>query len=144
MKKYVLYHIALWSGLYIIWLFIFQNRAFTVTRTMTVEFCYLVFIALDFYSIVYLVIPGLLHKKKYPLFFLTSLGIIIFSAVARAGVAAFMNEHFYLIGKEKPAFFTILLNSFINIFIWVQCVIAGKLIWDKVKSRQYLSAIEKE
>lgn len=144
MKKNVLYHIALWAGLYIVWLFVFQNHAFTVTRTMTVEFCYLVFIALDFYCIIYLVIPGLLQKKNYLLFFLASTAIIIFSAVARAGVASFMNEHFYLAGKEKPAFSTILLNSFINIFIWVQCITAAKLIWDKVKSRQYLSVIEKE
>jgi len=109
---------------------------------MTVEFCYLIFIAVDFYSIVYLLIPGLLHKKKYVFFFAAVLSVIFISALARAGVAAFMNGHYFLAGKEQPAFSFLLLNSFINIFIWVQGITGARLIWDKVKSRQYLSSIE--
>ncbi len=126
------------------WIFIFRNTSFTLTKTVTIEFCYLIFIALDFYSISYIVIPSLLHRKKYLLFCIVTLAIIFVSALARTGVASFMNEHVFLAGNNQPAFGRVLLNSFINIFIWVQAITWARLAWDKVKSRQHLAAVEKE
>ena len=58
-------HVGAWAGLYIFWLLLFQNRALAFSRTMTIEFCYLLFITADYYAIVYFIIPAYLKQKKY-------------------------------------------------------------------------------
>ena len=35
-------------------------------------------------------------------------------------------------------------NSLINIFIWVVCLVAGKLIFDRVRFQKYVDTMEKE
>jgi len=68
--------IAFWVGLYILWVLVFQNRTITITRTIGIEFCYLVFIALNYYFTINYLIPTLLNKNKcfvyYSFFILNS------------------------------------------------------------------------
>ena len=42
-----------WLCLYIVWVMVFQKREFAFSRTATVELCYLIFIAANFYFNVY-------------------------------------------------------------------------------------------
>ena len=137
-------HVAAWAALYFFWILIFQNRALAFTRTLTVEFCYLFFIAGNYYFNVQYTIPKLLYRKKYVAFGLMLLTGIFAGALFRVPVAMYLNEHYFLPGKPQPIPSKIFLNSLINIFVWVVCIVAAKLIIDKVRFQKYIAGIERE
>jgi two-component system, LytTR family, sensor kinase len=124
--------------------YFFENHAFTFTRTLTVQFCYLSFVAVDYYFIVYSLFNRVLYKKGYFLFILAVLGIIAVSSLLRSELAVFMNENYFMQGKQQPPFSEILLSSFVNIFIWVLVLVTAKLIWDKIQNQRYVQSVEKE
>ena len=135
-------HVAAWAGLYIFWLLLFQNHALTFSRTMTIEFCYLLFITADYYVIVYFIIPGYLQQKKYLFFILIMAGLIALSAWLRALVAVQMNLHFFHT-SPVPDFSKLYFNSVINIFLWVSLIIMMKMIIDRIQTQQQLEVLEK-
>jgi two-component system LytT family sensor kinase len=110
---------------------------------MTVEFCYLLFITADYYVVIYYILPGFLKKKRYFYFVAYSAGLIAFSALLRAVIALQMNNHVFA-GNIHPNFSTIYFNSLLNIFIWVELFIMGKMIIDRIYNQQKLALIEKE
>lgn len=134
--------VAAWAALYIFWLVLFQNHALTFSRTMTIEFCYLLFITVDYYAIVYIIIPGYLQQKKYGSFILITAGLIALSAWLRALVAVQMNLHFFHT-RPIPGFSTLYLNSVINIFLWVLVITMVKMIIDRIQTQQQLEFLEK-
>ena len=134
--------VVAWAGLYIFWLLLFQNHALTFSRTMTVEFCYLLFITLDYYAIVYFVVPAYLNEKKYVSFVVVTTGLIAISAWLRALVAVQMNLHFFHT-NPIPDFSTVYLNSVINIFLWVLLIIMVKMIIDRTRTQRQLEFLEK-
>ena len=117
-----------WLCLYIVWVMVFQKREFAFSRTATVELCYLIFIAANFYFNVYFTIPKYLYQKKYYAFICTLLAAIILTALLRVPLAMYLNLHYFLRGKPQPGVSVLLINSLLNIFIWVVCIIAGKLM----------------
>ena len=135
-RRFILYHILSWSILYILWIYFFQNHAFTFTRTLTVQFCYLSFVAADYYFIVYFLLNRVLYKRGYFLFILSALGVIAASSVLRSELAIFMNANFFMRGKEQPPRNEILLSSFVNIFIWVLILVTARLTWDKIQNQR--------
>jgi hypothetical protein len=143
-KKQVALHFISWMLLYGAWVFIFQNHSFAITRTMTIEFCYLFFIVLDYYLIIYLLLPKILYKKGISLFAIVDLSLIVASAALRTLLALYMSAHFFSPGKPQPGFYFIFQNSLLNIFIWVQVLTAIKMIWDKLKTERYISFVEHE
>jgi LytS/YehU family sensor histidine kinase len=84
-----------------------------------------------------------LHKGKYVLFVSATLFVIAISAGLRALVALQMNLHFF-----QPAtridFVTLYLNSAVNISLWVLLVTIGKMLIDRMQTRQQLELLEKE
>ena len=134
--------VAAWAGLYVFWLVLFQNHAITFSRTVTIEFCYLLFITLDYYAIVYIIIPGYLHQKKYGSFILVTAALIALSAWLRSLVAVQMNIHFFHT-RPIPAFSTLYLNSVINIFLWVLIITMVKMLIDRIQTQQQLEVLEK-
>lgn len=144
MRKNTLpYHILFWSILYVLWIIFFQNHSFTIVRTMTVQFCYLIFITADFYVVNYFFSSRIL-KKSWPLFIAVSVLAIALSSLLRALLASFMNLHFFLPGQPQLLFSDLLLSSFVNIFIWVLIVSAGKMLIDRFQGQRYLALVEKE
>ncbi len=143
-RKKILGNIALWAALYVLWVVIFQNHALTISKTITVEFCYLLFIAANYYIHIYYTIPAFLYRKKYFQFTVSLLGCIVVAALLRVPLAMFINRHFFLVNKPQPAALQLFINSLVNIFVWVVCLVAGKLIIDKIRLQQYLDVIEKE
>jgi len=113
----------------------------SLTKTITVEFCYLIFITADYYAINF-IISRLLTKKKYVLFILVTLLIIAVSAWLRALVAVQMNHHFF----HGPVidFGTLYLNSFINISFWVLLITTGKMFIDRMQTQLQLELLQKE
>lgn len=142
-RKITLYHIIFWLVLYSLWVLFFQNHSITISRTITVQFCYLIFIAADFYCINYVFAAKLL-KKSLLLFIAVSLALITASAFLRALLASFMNANFFIPGKAQPLFSDLLFTSLLNIFIWVVVATVGKILFDKYQNQQYIALIEKE
>jgi len=143
-QKRIGYNILLWTGLYLIWILVFQKRAFAFSKTMTVQFCYLLFIAANYYFNIYFTIPLFLYKKRYRIFALLFLAGIIVASLLRVPLATYLSQHFFAPGKTPPAFSELFVNSFTNIFIWVICLVAGKLIIDRIRFQKYIDAMEKE
>jgi two-component system LytT family sensor kinase len=144
MKKFTpAYHILFWLGIYLLWIAVFRSYSVAITKTMTIEFCYLIFITIDYYIITYFIIPKFLQKRKYFYFALTSIFLIAFSAFLRALVAARMNRYFFH-SLQNADFNTLYFNSILNIAIWVQVITIGKMILDRAQHQQQLEVMEKE
>ena len=143
-QKKTWYNIILWLGLYLFWILVFQKRAFAFSKTMTIEFCYLLFIAANYYFNIYFNVPRFLYKKKYGVFALFFVAGIIIAAVLRVPLATYLSTHFFAPGKKPPGFYELFLNSFTNIFIWVICLVAGKLIIDRIRLQKYVDVVEKD
>ena len=133
-----------WTALYVLWVFVLQNRAFTFSRTLTVQFCYLAFIAANYYFNVYFTIPGFLYRKKYFVFgMLLLLGVVI-TALLRVPLVIYMNSRFFAPGGAPPDALGIFNSSLLNIFIWVVCILAVKLTLDHLQLQKHLGEMEKE
>jgi two-component system LytT family sensor kinase len=143
MKQKLIYHILFWIGIYLLWVFVFRNYSFSLTRTVSVQFCYLVFITADYYITVNFIVPRFLKKKQYVYFILITAGLIAFSALLRALVSVQMSLHVFTTGP-RPAFGALYLTSLVNIFIWVELFIIGKMIADRIYNQQQLTLLEKE
>jgi two-component system LytT family sensor kinase len=137
-------NILLWIGLYFLWVMVFQKRAFSFSRTMTIQFCYLLFIAGNYYFNVYYTIPVFLYRKRYAAFALLFLAGIVVASLLRVPLATYLNQHYFAPGKPPPGFSDLFFNSLINIFIWTICLVAAKLIIDRIRFQKYVEVIEKE
>jgi LytS/YehU family sensor histidine kinase len=122
---------------------IFRSYSVSLTKTITIEFCYLIFITADYYGINNFIVPQFLLKKKYVLFISSTIIIIALSAWLRALVAIQMNLRFF---HAIPVidFRTLYLNSLINISLWVLLVTIGKMLVDRTQTHQQLELLEKE
>jgi two-component system LytT family sensor kinase len=142
-NKSALYHSVFWAGLYLMWVVAFRSYSVSLSKTMTAEFCYLIFITLDYYAISNFIIPQFLLKKKYSFFISTTILLIAFSAWLRALVAVQMNQHFFHFAQQKD-FATLYFNSSVNISLWVLLVTLIKMMLDRIKSQQQLEFLERE
>jgi two-component system, LytTR family, sensor kinase len=142
-KKKVLYHLLVWVAIYLLWVLAFRSYSVSITKTMTIEFCYLIFITADYYVIANFIVPQFLLEKKNVLFVSSVIIVIAFSAWLRALVALQMNLHFFRSFRVID-FATLYLNSFINISLWVLVVTMGKMLIDRIQTQQQLEFLEKE
>jgi two-component system LytT family sensor kinase len=142
-KKW-LFDLLLWAGLYLVWIFVFQNRTLNFSRTLGIELCYLVFIALNFYINIYFSIPKFLNQGRYFLFVSVSLFTVLATSGMRALVALFVNKYIYGVSLNQINIPNLYFSSVLNIFTWTVCLIAGKMILDKLKFQRYVETVEKE
>ena len=143
-RKKILYNVLLWAGLYLLWLIVFQKRTFAFSRTMTVQFCYLLFIAANYYFNVYFTIPSFLYKKKYVVFASLLVTGIVLTSILRVPLATYLSEHYFAPGRIPPKPSQLFFDSLINIFLWVVSLVAGKLILDRIRLQKYVDAIERD
>lgn len=144
MNKQVAGNLLLWGILYLFWVLVFQHRSLAFSKTLTVEFCYLVFIAANYYLAIFFTVPTFLYRKKYLHFAVALLAGIVTAALLRAPLAQYMNRNYFGEVAAQAGFAELFINSFLNIFIWVICLVAGKLIIDRIRLQQYVDNIEKQ
>jgi len=142
-KSKPLYHCLFWLCIYLLWVFVFRNYSFSLTRSITVEFCYLLFITADYYVIVYYLMPRFFKSRRYGWFALYSAALIAFSALLRALVSVQMNLHVFEV-RKLPPFGGLYLSSLLNIFIWVELIVMGKMLIDRIYNQQQMAALERE
>ncbi|PWT97429.1 MAG: hypothetical protein C5B52_13780 [Bacteroidetes bacterium] len=143
-KNAYVVHALAWGALYLFWVMVFQKRAFAISHTATIEFCYLVFIAINFYYNVYFAIPRFLYKRKYVRYALLFVCGITIAAILRVPVAAYLNSAYFFPGKPQPSYQAIFITSFVNILLWTLCIVSGKIILDRFRFQQQLEQITKE
>ena len=137
-------HIATWTLLYLFWVTVLQNRSLTFSRTLTVQFCYLAFIAGNYYFDLYFAIPRFLYRRKYILFGLSVIGGILAGSFLRTLLALYMSTHVFQPGSRAPEFQGVFLNSLLNIAFWAIVILAVHLVIEKIRFRKYIDSIEKE
>jgi two-component system, LytTR family, sensor kinase len=133
-----------WAALYTFWVMVFQKRAFAFSRTATIEFCYLVFIAINYYFNIYFTIPRYLYRKKYAAFIFSMVGAIGLTSLLRVPVASYLNSHYFLPARPQPGFADLFTSSLLNILIWVVCLVAAKLVIDRIRIQKHLDIMAKE
>jgi len=136
-----LYHTLFWIGIYLLWVVIFRSYSVPITKTITVEFCYLIFITAAYYTVSNFIIPQFLVKKKHVLFSLTTLFTILLAGWLRTLVAIQINHRFFHT-VQLPDFSTLFLYSVGNIAIWVLAITIGKMILDRNRTQQQLELLE--
>jgi two-component system LytT family sensor kinase len=142
-KQKALAHVLFWIGLYLFWVLVFRGYSFSLAKTMTVEFCYLLFITIDYYLISAFLIPRYLQRQKLFIFFCASSLLIVISAWLRALVSAQMNLYiFHPVAKTE--FSDLFLNSLLNISIWVLIITMARMFGERKKMQQRLELLEKE
>ena len=139
-----IYHLGFWSLAYFFWIYIFRNNTLVISRTITIQFCYLVFIAANYYFNSLYAIPQLLNRKKYAQFAVAFLAMIVLTAWMRVPVSYFVRKYLFGIHDLNFNILTVFYESFINIFFWVFFIVAAKMMVDRVRSQVYIEQIEKE
>jgi two-component system, LytTR family, sensor kinase len=142
-ERPLLFHFLFWAGIYTLWVIIFRSYSISLTKTMTIEFCYLIFITADYYIINYFIVPEFLFKRKYGLFVISILLTVTVSAWARSLIAQFMNGH-YFHSSVHTDFPDIFFHSLLNISLWVLLITIGKMMTERLQTEQQLEFIEKE
>jgi len=142
-KNTVWHHILFWAGIYLLWVAVFRSYSVAITRTMTIEFCYLIFVTADYYIISQFVVPSFLFRKRYTVFVTVVLLVIGVSALLRATLALEMNRYFFHAVPE-PDIAALYLRSLVNISLWVMVVTLGQLLADRMRTQQKLELLEKE
>lgn len=141
-NKTVLYHLLFWTAIYLLWVLLFRSYSFSLAKTITVEFCYLLFITADFYALNNYIIPEFLLKKKYAAFGIITIIVIALSAWLRALVAVQMNHYFFHVAPVP--FLSLYFNSLLNISVWVTIVILLKMLYDSTQHQRKVELLETE
>ena len=139
-----LYHCIFWLLAYFFWVYIFRNNTLVLTRTITIQFCYLVFIAINYYFDSAYAIPYLLNRRKYLLFLLAFFAMVTATAWLRVPVSYVVRKYLFRINDVHFDSLNVFYESFINIFFWVFFIVAAKMVIDRIRSQVYIEQIEKE
>lgn len=137
-------HLIWWACLYLFWVMIFQKRSFALSTTATIEFCYLLFIAANFYYNSHYIVPRFLYKQKYLEYILLFIAGIIVTASLRVPLAAFLNSRNFFPGQPQPSLSAIFIASGVNIFVWTAMLVAAYIAIDRYNLQQYTISIERE
>jgi len=140
----ILYHLLFWLAAYFFWIFIFRNGALVLTHTITIQFCYLAFISANYYFNALYTIPHLLNKRRYVKFGVYFIGGVIITALIRIPVSMLVITYVFKVVNPQFNYLSIFLDSFINILFWVVCILAAKMVIEKIRSQLYIEQIEKE
>jgi hypothetical protein len=143
-KNKIVYHLAFWLVAYVCWVFIFRNGTLVLTRSITIQFCYLLFIAGNYYFNLFFNIPRYLNRKKYVLFGLYFIAGVALASALRVPVSVFVSKYLFHISAPPPGFLYVFYNSFVNILFWLVIILAGHMIIERIQSQLYIEQIIKE
>ncbi|WPU97047.1 histidine kinase [Mucilaginibacter sabulilitoris] len=143
-KGSIIYHFLFWLLAYIFWIFVFRNSTLVLTHAITIQFCYLLFIAANYYFNTLYNIPQLLDKKQYAKFGCLFILTIAITALVRIPVSMLVTIYVFKVAGAHFNYLTIFYDSFVNILFWVALILGGKMIGEKIRSEIYIEKIEKE
>ncbi|MFI5153566.1 MAG: sensor histidine kinase [Chitinophagales bacterium] len=141
MRRNIAIQISFWVLLYFFWIMVFQKREFAFTQTVTVEFCYLFFVAANYYLNILYNVPRFLYKRKYLSFISVFVLGILITALLRVPLAQVLNQNFFLKNQVQPNAKTIFTSSSLNIFMWTVIIVSAKLMIDRFRFQQYIEEV---
>jgi LytS/YehU family sensor histidine kinase len=115
-----------------------------LTHAITIQFCYLVFIAANYYFNWLYTVPHLLNQKKYLQFGLCLIAGVIVCSIIRVPVSLLVSKYLFRVGVLHFNFINVFFDSFINILFWLVLILTAKLIAEKISSQRYIEQIELE
>jgi two-component system LytT family sensor kinase len=133
-KSNTILHLGFWALAYLFWIFIFRNNTLVLTHAITIQFCYLIFIAGNYYFNTCYNIPRMLNKKRYVAFGFCFLTGIIVTAALRVPVSLFVNIYIFNVAHFHPNPLSVFRDSFFNILFWVVIILIAKFVIDRVRS----------
>jgi len=140
----VIYHLGFWLLAYLFWTFIFRNGTLVLTHALTIQFCYLIFIAGNYYYNSLFTVPVLLNRKKYLAFGLCFMVGILAGALARVPVSYLVSKYLFRVDVSRFNYGKVFSDSFVNILFWVVLILVTKLITEKISAQRYIEQIEKQ
>ncbi len=140
----VTWHLLFWLLAYLFWIFIFRNGTLVFTHAITIQFCYLVFIAANYYFNSAYAIPHLLNKKRYTAFGGCFFAGVLLGAIVRVPVSYLVSKYLFGASVAQYNYVRVFFDSFVNILFWVVLFVAGKMIADRVTSQRYIEQIEQD
>ena len=143
-SKKILYHLAFWLLAYFFWIYIFRNSTLVLTRAITIQFCYLVFIAANYYYNTLYTIPALLNKKRYAYFVGCFFAGILLGALIRVPVSWLVSKYIFKVSVVSFNAPRVFFDSLINILFWVALFLAAKMIAERITSQRYIEQVERE
>ena len=141
--KYKLHHVLLWLLLFGLWFMLRYEGYATPALAFKITFVKILDLMLMVYVTNYLLIPFLLYKKRYGLFVLLFIGMILTSSITKM----------YIIGQlaHDPAFFNIggnlkarIYDNVIPHFFLVIAGAAFKLMFDQFRLQKKMTELAKE
>src|SRR6516225_6240883 len=88
-------HLLWWAGMYLCWIMVFQKRSFALSTTATIEFCYLLFVAANYYFNIALIVPRFLYKQRYIDYVFLFIAGVVVTAFIRVPLAAYLNANYF-------------------------------------------------
>lgn len=143
MRK-VFVHLAFWVTFYFVWTFFLNGQSLSFHKTWTVQFCYLIFVAANFYLHEIVLIPKYLHKAKYGWYAAFSIIGVLAASFLRWPLVVFMNNHVFIPVTALPDYKEILFDSLLNIGIWVLIVVSFRLVTERFDLQQTIKKIQNE
>ncbi|WP_448699514.1 sensor histidine kinase [Mucilaginibacter sp. AW1-3] len=140
----LIYHLGFWLLAYLFWIFIFRNGTLVLTHALTIQFCYLIFIAGNYYYNSLFTVPALLNRKRYVAFGFCFLAGILAGALLRVPVSFLISRYLFKVNVDQFNPYKVFSDSFINILFWVVLILVTRLITEKISSQRYIEQIEKE
>jgi two-component system LytT family sensor kinase len=142
-KRLKLHHLLIWLVIGSIWFYLRYNDYSTTRKAITVTLIKTADLAMMIYITNYLFIPWLLYRKKYAVFVLSFIGMILISSCYKM----------YLIGRvtNNPALFNWSGNlkgrfydNILPHFFLVTAGVAIKLMFDYISVEKKLAQVAKE
>lgn len=137
-------HLFWWFGMYLFWVMIFQKRSFELSTTATIEFCYLIFVAANYYFNIAVIVPRFLYRQKYLEYILMfAIGVGV-TALLRVPLAAYLNANYFFPNQPQPSRSAIFIASLLNIFIWTALLCAVRIAVDRYRLQRHLEVVQQE
>jgi two-component system LytT family sensor kinase len=134
-SRAVFWHVAVWTVLILLYVFVIPTWGEMSLRRILLDYVLYGVINISLFYLNYLVlIPKLLNKKKYGLYFLTIVGAIVAYVLLKYGLNEFIKEFIPArtrrTGPPRDMSFYIFTNVFVNIlFVFFSIVLKLSVDW---------------
>jgi len=140
--RFKVHHLLLWVSYYAFWTFYYKNYYPNLISLLIVISAYFIFNSVPFYIVGYFIIPRFFYKRKYGLFILSSLAVVVVFSV---GLAVTL---YWLLSTHAPEVAAnprvVFLMSLMSILTTVGALAAVKLVVDKVRFDKESQHLEKQ